>query len=65
MQINHPADRLLVVARVKDVLRCPILNHLQLALILMDLHLDFIDLIEASLMLEFEDLSIVFPDFFS
>ena len=65
MQINHPADRLLVVARVEDVLRSPILNHLQLALILMDLHLDFIDLIEASLMLEFEDLSIVFPDFFS
>ena len=65
MQINHPADRLLVVARVEDVLRGSILNHLQLALILMDLHLDFIDFVEASLMLEFEDLSIVFPDFFS
>ena len=65
MQINHPVNRLLVVARGKNVIRSPILNHLQLALIFMDLHLDFIDIIEASLMLKFEDLSIVFTDFFS
>ena len=62
VQVNHPANRLLRIPRVENILRRPISNQLQLALVFLDLHLDVIDLIEASLVLEVADLRVVFAD---
>ncbi len=55
MQIDHPSNRLLIVASVKDVFRGACANLLQFALILVNLHPYFVDLVEASLASQLED----------
>ena len=57
MQVDHPADRLLIVARAEDVLGGALADLRQLALLLLDLHFDLINLVVASLVFEFEDFS--------
>ena len=62
MQVDHPTHRLLVVASVEHVFRGSRATLLKNALLFLDLHLDLINLVEASLVLEFENCGILLPD---
>ena len=62
MQVNHPTHRLLVVTRVEHVFRGSLATLLKNALLFLDLHLDLINLVEASLVLEFENCGILLLD---
>ena len=64
MQVDHPAHRLLVITRIENILRRPLPNLLQSSLSFLILHPDVINLVEASLVLQFKNLSIVFTNAF-